>query len=1164
MEELIPESNPLERKLSLLSSTSNSSVLVDRNFASSLPQDVVNSLHDDYIDNIYLDRVIKNGMKKSDFDSVDRSSSTSPASFRGIVSSTHGTTNHPGRYADVENDDDENDGGDDNDNSNKAPRVKAPGGFYDSSDTGTSGHYTDESDIERTVDGIDKMSVSSSTSTNFEDSVDRVDRVDRVDSVVPIDSSDVGSSSTISEASSPSYGDVDEYSGHYSDSDQSPENSDDDSLNDDSIDNIIPPSPPRSPPSELEEGKLYGLYDFSGPDPSHLEIERNEPVYLINDQDNYWWLIRKLNKEEKIQKRKKLVEIAKANNEFVSDIESIDSLSDDGKIGFVPAECLENYDERLARLNCFKNEEIERFHKNPFDVEDSLKFEPLPENLPVKKNNKKVVFNEVDEYDTDLIGSYNYINDYLEPNGLRSSAFSGRIKDLSPSSESDSGNSNLLQNDLSTIRQQQLQGISHDIKHNEIPNSKSNNETSSEVLSEVYPEVVPLIVKKAPKKNKNLLLDNTSLPSPSRSLTENDDNLKSTPPISPTTEAAKNNLKSSSDLKLSKPKIPLRVSSLSGGFLSSLKRGDKKEKGNSLSSKVLTANHGDLKHSNSISKDYKDKLDNTTKKPAWRSSSGSSINKRIVNSSNGKLRANDEDYPKFYRPNMSKLYSNGGDNDSIGSYSPDTPEFTINSKFDSTYQKEPSKLSKVRQSSIMDRLTKTTSDIQDTLNEYQQFNNYNAFNNLDQNLNDSLISESTIRPDNSEIKRERLDELKQNRREARELRVERSGSRRVSRSDSYSMKGEYSINDIESKHPYGQDLRVNVDSNRPLNSTNNDADLSRDSINSTDGSLDTRRGDRDRSDLNNSSRGPLDLRGDVRLIRKGSVDSRNMNYDEPTARGSISNNGFIDRRGSIDNRVNAIRRGSIDRVAVNNSLRRGSVDRVVSDNSIRRGSIDRVSADNPIRRGSVDTRSSERSNDSRSFTTSVREALGRGDSDISLGSINSRNTNLNKKPTETGIEGTNRKYSIDSSIGSTSRQGSDTFSNGRWGSIDTRSDVSIGPTARKGSVRSNISVNTGNFDKKGSVKEEFGLNSSKADGRVSLLKGRSDSIDYNQYNNKTGVNNNSDDDFSPTQQGEYTPLTSIGSLPRGSSPKVVHDMFLPILGKFDELSEKLAELDDLL
>ncbi|EGW33303.1 uncharacterized protein SPAPADRAFT_66281 [Spathaspora passalidarum NRRL Y-27907] len=112
----------------------------------------------------------------------------------------------------------------------------------------------------------------------------------------------------------------------------------------------LPPSPPRSPPREIDPNKLYGLYDFSGPDPSHCTLQRDEPVHLINDEDNYWWLIRKLTKQERIERG---LQEKGEDQEVVTDEE-------DGKVGFVPAECLETYGERLARLNCFKNEELEK------------------------------------------------------------------------------------------------------------------------------------------------------------------------------------------------------------------------------------------------------------------------------------------------------------------------------------------------------------------------------------------------------------------------------------------------------------------------------------------------------------------------------------------------------------------------------------------------------------------------------------------------------------------------------------------------------------------------------------------------------------------------------------------------------------------------------------
>ncbi|CAK9681653.1 SH3 domain family protein [Candida parapsilosis] len=131
-------------------------------------------------------------------------------------------------------------------------------------------------------------------------------------------------------------------------------------LDQDQDDLIIPPSPPRSPPRDLDPNKLYGLYDFSGPDPSHCSLTRDEPVHLLNDEDNYWWLIKKLTKEEKIARYQQ------TNDASVD----IDSDREDGKIGFVPAECLETHGERLARLNCHKNEEMERLVENELQLID--------------------------------------------------------------------------------------------------------------------------------------------------------------------------------------------------------------------------------------------------------------------------------------------------------------------------------------------------------------------------------------------------------------------------------------------------------------------------------------------------------------------------------------------------------------------------------------------------------------------------------------------------------------------------------------------------------------------------------------------------------------------------------------------------------------------------
>lgn len=82
---------------------------------------------------------------------------------------------------------------------------------------------------------------------------------------------------------------------------------------------------PLPPPQELDPSKLYALYAFRGPDPSHCQLVQDQSCMLLNDQDSYWWLVKRCS---------------------------------DGKIGFAPAEILETFPERLARLNCWKNENM--------------------------------------------------------------------------------------------------------------------------------------------------------------------------------------------------------------------------------------------------------------------------------------------------------------------------------------------------------------------------------------------------------------------------------------------------------------------------------------------------------------------------------------------------------------------------------------------------------------------------------------------------------------------------------------------------------------------------------------------------------------------------------------------------------------------------------------
>lgn len=253
-----------------------------------------------------------------------------------------------------------------------------------------------------------------------------------------------------------------------------------DYYDDDDDEILLPPLPPRLPPRELDPDKLYGIYDFSGPDPLHLALLRDEAVYLINDQDNYWWLIRKLTKEERMEKKREQIAAAERNNEFVLDIDTVLTLSDDGRIGFVPAECLETYGERLARLNCYKNEEIERFHKNPFDFDllhPIRQMEQARKNLLLllmerpqpRKPRRNVTFNLVNQ---ETIFSE---EDILAPPKL----------------------------DLDAIRAQQRQGVVHDIRRDDLGPAKvpmaTPDDDRLEVLLDVYPAEAPLVVKKKKK-----------------------------------------------------------------------------------------------------------------------------------------------------------------------------------------------------------------------------------------------------------------------------------------------------------------------------------------------------------------------------------------------------------------------------------------------------------------------------------------------------------------------------------------------------------------------------------------------------------------------------------------------------------------------------------------
>lgn len=133
---------------------------------------------------------------------------------------------------------------------------------------------------------------------------------------------------------------------------------------------------PLPPPKELDPEKLYALYAFNGPDNSHCQLEQDEDCVLLNDEDSYWWLVKRCR---------------------------------DSRIGFAPAEILETFPERLARLNCWKNENVSASSQSLDEInkkekleqqssENSSKTSGLPEKLPYQKNSKSVSFNDIVNY----------------------------------------------------------------------------------------------------------------------------------------------------------------------------------------------------------------------------------------------------------------------------------------------------------------------------------------------------------------------------------------------------------------------------------------------------------------------------------------------------------------------------------------------------------------------------------------------------------------------------------------------------------------------------------------------------------------------------------------------------------------------------------------------
>ncbi|KAL6936454.1 hypothetical protein ACO0R3_000049 [Hanseniaspora guilliermondii] len=87
-------------------------------------------------------------------------------------------------------------------------------------------------------------------------------------------------------------------------------------------------------PATLDKKLFYAVHKFLGPESSHCPLKKNEECIVLNDEDVYWWLVRR---------------------------------NRDGRIGFVPGEILEGWNDKLARWNAFINERQSKEGKDEID-----------------------------------------------------------------------------------------------------------------------------------------------------------------------------------------------------------------------------------------------------------------------------------------------------------------------------------------------------------------------------------------------------------------------------------------------------------------------------------------------------------------------------------------------------------------------------------------------------------------------------------------------------------------------------------------------------------------------------------------------------------------------------------------------------------------------------
>ena len=84
-------------------------------------------------------------------------------------------------------------------------------------------------------------------------------------------------------------------------------------------------STPRTPDEDINFDFVYALYRFEATLEGQITVKRDDPLYLLDDSNSYWWLVRPVGHSE---------------------------------VGYIPAENIETPFERLARLNRHRNVKV--------------------------------------------------------------------------------------------------------------------------------------------------------------------------------------------------------------------------------------------------------------------------------------------------------------------------------------------------------------------------------------------------------------------------------------------------------------------------------------------------------------------------------------------------------------------------------------------------------------------------------------------------------------------------------------------------------------------------------------------------------------------------------------------------------------------------------------